>query len=181
MGLYILYMLQRIFFAESKFKFFILPETLLTVKVHITLNNSLESFGFQLLFVFKLKLLRGLLWCIFNKFCLILRNLLPASEYNKCSSRVVQKFFRKTMQKLREKLSVLELGHLWKYRHPWILREATTPSNIHCCVLNAILKQWHKNHVPYRLQMSLVKFVRVCGISRMMLKCCKIMQKTGKF
>jgi len=40
MGLYILYMLQRIFFAESKFKFFILPETLLTVKVHITLNNS---------------------------------------------------------------------------------------------------------------------------------------------
>ena len=98
--------LYRKFIRWNQGKFFILSENLLLGESTFYIVNCLKSFGFKLFFVYTFKLLRSPFRLICTKFCFILTNIWRASELIKPGSRVINKPFNKTIQKLSAKLSI---------------------------------------------------------------------------
>jgi len=103
MGPYILHMPYRNFICWKQVKFFILSGTLLLRETPFHMVNCLKPFDFKLFCVCTLKW-GAAFGTLAHNFCFVLTNIWLASELIKCSSRVIDELFSKTMQKLSAKL-----------------------------------------------------------------------------
>ena len=114
-------------------KFSILSGNLLLRESTFYTINCLKSFDFKLIFVYTFKLLRAPFGTLAHNLCFILKNTPIASVLIKRGTRVINKRFNKTMQKLCAKLSKRGPSrHLWKTGceatasfaspniHPWL-------------------------------------------------------------
>ena len=121
-------MLHRNFFHLKQVKFFILHGNLLLHQSPFHMVNCWKSFDYNLFFAYTLKLLRIPIWHFAHNFCFILTDIWLASDLKKCGSRVINKLFNNTMQKLSATRSKGGLRRPFRSPllisiHPWLLQQ----------------------------------------------------------